>query len=110
MEELSLPTDLCSVVSWQHTLLLLTGSTAPGMDESAFLLWHRRDLSSAQKHLQEAASQKIVSYSKKHKVRTWRQRERRGLGRGVQGKYIRKYNAGKMKLQRKQPKSMCSLK
>lgn len=86
MEELSLPTDLCSVVSWQQMLLLLTGSTAPGMDESAFLLWHQRDLSSAQKHLQEAARQKVVSYSNGHKLPTWRQREKHGLGRGVQGK------------------------
>lgn len=86
MEELSLPTDLCSVASWQHMLLLLTGSTAPGMDENAFLLWHRRDLSSAQKHLQEAARQKIVSYSNGQELPTWREREKHELGRGVQSK------------------------
>lgn len=86
MDELSLPTDACSVVSWQQMLLLLTGSTALGMDESAFLLWHQRDLSSAQKHPQGAARQKTISYSNGHKLPTWRQREKHGLGRGVQGK------------------------
>lgn len=86
MEELSLSTDLCSVVSWQQMLLLLTGSTALGMDQNAFLLWHQRDLSSAQKHLQKTAKHRIVSYSNGHKLPPWRQREKHGLGRCVQGK------------------------
>lgn len=78
MEELPLQTDLCSVVSWQQTLLLLTGSTAPGMDQTAFLLCHQRD--------SKAARQKTISYSNGHKLPTWRQREKHGLGRGVQDK------------------------